>query len=115
VENVVGGLAEVISSLRAELSAAMEQGEEQSLRFTLAPVEVTLQVAISKQGDAKIGWSVLGIGGSVESGRTNTVTLTLTPVLSLPDGTATKEFVIADAQRSGQVRDGVGPKTPEPT
>ena len=112
MDGAVGGLAEVIASLREELSTALAEGDGERLQFALSPVELTVQVALSKQGEGKIGWGVLGVGASVESGRTNTLTVTLTPMLKQADGTLTKEFTISDVQAVGEGRDAVGPRGP---
>jgi hypothetical protein len=112
VDGAVGGLAEVIASLREELSTALAEGEGERLQFALSPVELTVQVALSKQGQGKIGWGVLGVGASVESGRTNTLTVTLTPMLKQADGTLTTDFTISDVVPADEGRDAFSRRNP---
>ena len=61
-------LAQVISQLRQELSAAMREGEGEDLRFELGPVELT--VAVSKEA---------GPNAKVASQATQRIMLTLDP------------------------------------
>ena len=74
-------LAQVISQLRQELSAAMREGEGEDLRFELGPVELELTVAVSKEAgpNAKVRfWVVeLGADAKVASQATQRITLTL--------------------------------------
>ncbi|MDQ3150272.1 MAG: hypothetical protein M3R63_00605 [Actinomycetota bacterium] len=76
-------LAQVISRLRQELSAAMREGEGEDLRFELGPVELELTVAVSREAgpNAKVRfWVVeLGADGKVASQATQRITLTLDP------------------------------------
>ena len=76
-------LAQVISQLRQELSAAMRDGEGEELRFELGPVELELAVAVSKDAgpNAKVRfWVVeLGADAKVASQATQWITLTLDP------------------------------------
>jgi Trypsin-co-occurring domain 2 len=76
-------LAQVISQLRQELSAAMREGEEEELRFELGPVGLELTVAVSKEAGptAKVRfWVVeLGADAKVSSQATQRITLTLDP------------------------------------
>ena len=100
------GLSEAVESLRAELMKAVEAGKDQPMQFSVEPVELTAQVAVSKEADGKIGWSLLGIGGSWESASTQTLTLKLAPVWKRPDGTLERDFTIASAGPAGDV---IGP------
>ena len=74
-------LAQVISQLRQELSAAMREGED--LRFELGPVELELTVAVSKEAgpNAKVRFWVVELGADamVASQATQRITLTLDP------------------------------------
>ena len=56
------GLAESIEALRSELSAAVDSGASQSMRFVVEPVESTVQAAVSNDASNETGWSVLGLG-----------------------------------------------------
>jgi Trypsin-co-occurring domain 2 len=100
------GLAEAVESLRAELMKAVEAGKDQPMQFSVEPVELTAQVVVTKGADGKIGWSLLGVGGSYESASTQTLTLKLAPVWKKPDGTLERDFTIASA---GTARDVIGP------
>lgn len=100
------GLAQAIESLRAELMNAVEAGKGQPMQFFLEPIELTAQVAVTKEADGKIGWNLLGIGGSYGSASTQTLKLKLTPVWKKPDGTLEKDFTIASASRIGDI---IGP------
>lgn len=94
--NVVIGLAAAIAALREELTEAVAAGEGADMRFRLAPIELTLQVAVTREGEGKIGWKILGLGGSYESATTQVLKLGLQPVLRQQNGTYATDFVIAD-------------------
>lgn len=89
------GLADAIEALRGEIMAAAVSGEDQAMRFSIEPVELTIQVAITKEGNGKIGWHVLEAGVMYESVTTQTLTLKLTPLWLQEDGTLTADFVIS--------------------
>jgi hypothetical protein len=73
------GLAAAIESLRQELLDAVDAGRDQPMRFQLSPIELTLQVALTKEANGKVGWRILELGGSLESVATQTIKLTLEP------------------------------------
>jgi Trypsin-co-occurring domain 2 len=100
------GLAEAVESLRAELMTAVEAGRDQPMQFSVEPIELTAQVAVTKEAEGKIGWSLLGIGGSYEAANTQTLTLRLAPVWKTPDGTLERDFTIASTGAAGDV---IGP------
>jgi hypothetical protein len=100
------GLAEAVESLRAELMTAAEAGRNQPMQFSVEPVELTAQVAVSKDASGKIGWHLLGVGGSYQSANTQTLTLRLAPVWKRPDGTLERDFTIVSAGPAGDV---IGP------
>lgn len=102
----VVGLAEAVESLRAELLTAVEAGKDQPMQFSLEPIELTAQVAVTKDANGTIGWHLLGIGGSYESASTQTLTLKLAPVWKKPDGTLERDFTIASSGPAGDV---IGP------
>jgi hypothetical protein len=104
--DAVIGLAAAIEALRAELLSAVGAGWNQPMRFRLDPVELTVQVAVTKEGDGKVGWKILELGGSYESMATQTLTLKLTPIWLQGDGTTTTDFTIAGV---GQTGDTFGP------
>lgn len=103
---VIVGLSEAVESLRAELMRAVEAGKDQPMQFSVEPIELIAQVAVTKEADGKIGWNLLGMGGSWESASTQTLTLKLTPVWKKPDGTLERDFTIASASQAGDV---IGP------
>jgi hypothetical protein len=90
------GLADAIGALRKELLAAMGEGKDAEMRFRLAPVELSLQVAVTKEASGKIAWHVLGLGGSYASATTQTLTMHLEPVWKQDDSSYTSDFTIAD-------------------
>jgi hypothetical protein len=94
--NVVIGLAAAIAALREELVLALEAGEGADMRFRLAPIELSLQVAVTREGEGKIGWKVIGLGGSYESATTQVLKLRLEPLWRHGDGSYTSDFVVGD-------------------
>jgi hypothetical protein len=104
------GLADAIAALRRELLAAVAEGADAAMRFRLAPVELSMQVAVTKDAGGKIGWQVLGLGGSYSSAVTQTLALRLEPMWK-QDGAYTSDFTIAD-QMAEPPR--IGPRTPDP-
>jgi hypothetical protein len=101
------GLAEAIDALRAALTDAVERGKEQSMQFRVQPIELTLQAVVTKDANGKIGWGALGVGGSYDSARTQTLTLKLQPVWKTPDGALVEDFTIAS---QSAVPQHVGPR-----
>jgi hypothetical protein len=97
--DVALGLADAIAALRKELLAALDEGKDAPMRFRLAPVELSLQVAVTKEADGKIGWKVLGLGGSYTSATTQTLALRLEPVWRQGDDSYTTDFAIADQSK----------------
>lgn len=83
-------LANAIRSLRRELVAAVQEGQDEKVRFALGPIELELQVEITREagGDAKIGFWVVAFGGSAgrATGSSHTVRLSLNPVLASESG-----------------------------
>jgi hypothetical protein len=88
-------LAEAVASLRADLLAAIVEGQGKDLQFGLGDVELTLQLVATKHGGAKIGWSLLGIDGSYDAARTHVAKLTLQPAYRTTAGGYTRDFTIA--------------------
>ncbi|ROR45813.1 hypothetical protein EDD39_4062 [Kitasatospora cineracea] len=93
------GLADAIEALRTELLKAWGGGGVRPLRFKPAPVELTVQVAVTdaKKGTAGVKWWVVQAGGELsrQSVATQTLKLVLEPVAFTPDGQQT-EFFISD-------------------
>jgi hypothetical protein len=79
VADVLVELADAIAALRVQLLAAVNEGKDAPMRFRLAPVELSLLVAVTNEADGKIGWKVLGLGGSYSSAVTQTLALRPTP------------------------------------
>jgi hypothetical protein len=79
------GLTEAIEALRAALVAAWWDGQRRRVRFKVEPVELTMQVGVTRagKGAAGIHWHVLALGGerSREAVTTQTLKLRLSPVL----------------------------------
>lgn len=92
----VTGLADAIDALRAELTDAMARSEGAEVRFRVKPVELTVQAVVTKGGDGKIGWGMLGIGGKLEKATTQILKLQLEPVVKDEAGTYTTDFSVAD-------------------
>jgi hypothetical protein len=105
---VAVGLADAIAALRTELLAAIEEGQDASMGFRLKPIELSLQVAVTTEADGKIGWKVLGLGGSWSKATTQTLTLQLEPVWRQGDGSYTSDFSISN---QGTETPHVGPTT----
>ena len=60
-------LAAAIAALRAELTQAWTDAQNQQLRFRLKPVELTVEAAVTWTGKGATGinWWVLELGGEV--------------------------------------------------
>jgi Trypsin-co-occurring domain 2 len=101
VSDAGAGLADAVRALRTEILQAINEGSQQWMRFSLEPIELTLQAVVTKEGDGKIGWKILEFGGKYQSEVTQTVKLTLKPVWFRPDGTSTTDFTIAGGQPEG--------------
>lgn len=92
------GLTEAIEALRASLVAAWWDGQKRRVRFKVEPVELTMQVGLTRvgKGAAGIRWHVLTLGGerSREAVNTQTLRLRLAPMLFDEQGN-----VLADAEQ----------------
>ena len=79
------GLPEAIESLRTDLATAWWDSRNHRVRFRVEPVELTVQVGVTRtgKGSAGVKWHVLTLGGerSKEVASTQTLKLRLTPVL----------------------------------
>ncbi|MFJ5881482.1 trypco2 family protein [Kitasatospora cineracea] len=104
-ENMVG-LADAIEALRVELLRAWGGGGVRALRFKPAPVELTVQVAVTdgKKGTAGVKWWVVQAGGELsrQSVATQTLKLVLEPVAFTPDGQQS-EFFVSDVDSDADV------------
>lgn len=76
-------LASVIRQLRAELNSAMNDAEDERLRFELGPVELSLTVTVSREAapGAKIRFWVVEAGADARVSReaAQDIKLVLTP------------------------------------
>ena len=79
------GLADAIGALRDELIRAWSSGQQKRLRFKPAPVELTVQVAVTNAGTGRAGirWWLVEFGGEVsrESVVSQTLRLSLDPLI----------------------------------
>jgi len=78
-------LADAIDALREALVRAWWDGQRSRVRFRVEPVELTVQVGVTRtgKGSAGIKWNVLTLGGerSRESAVTQTLRLRLAPLI----------------------------------
>jgi hypothetical protein len=78
-------LSEAIEALRAALVRSWWDGRRGRVRFRMEPVELTVQLAVTRtdKGSAGVKWHVLNVGGerSKEAAATQTLVFRLAPVL----------------------------------
>jgi Trypsin-co-occurring domain 2 len=78
------GLAEAIGAVRAELTAAMDAGAGERIRFAVEPIELELGVEVHTggraEGGVKIGVVSVGAAGERSSTSTHRLTVRLAPV-----------------------------------
>jgi hypothetical protein len=78
-------LADAIEALRDALVRAWWDGQRSQVRFRVEPVDLTVQVGVTRSGKGTAGvkWHVLALGGerSRETATTQTLRLRLAPVL----------------------------------
>jgi hypothetical protein len=93
-------LGGAIRALREELLEAWRNSSDAQLRFRPAPVELTLNVGVTRGGTAKAGvkWWLIESGGerSRQAVVTQTIKLVLEPVLIDAAGNET-EFFVSDS------------------
>ena len=84
------GLAAALEALREELESAWQSGQSRAVRFRTSELTLTLTTVarLDKDGSGKIRWYVVEAGGGVKSGseRTQTLTVTFTPLLYDKEG-----------------------------
>jgi Trypsin-co-occurring domain 2 len=97
-------LADAIEALRDALVRAWWDGQSSRVRFRVEPVELTVQVGVTKTGKGAAGvkWHVLTLGGerSRETETTQTLKIRLAPVLFDDHGRllADTEQLVADQE-----------------
>lgn len=102
------GLSDAIKALRDELTTAIGEGKDRGMQFRLDPIELTVQTVVEKDGNGKLGWKILELGGSAKSATTQTLTLRLTPMWKPDDGSLTSDFTIST--RAAEPGDNIGPQ-----
>ncbi|MBT2212336.1 MULTISPECIES: trypco2 family protein [Actinomadura] len=79
------GLAEAVKAIRDDLVRAEREGAGESVRFTVGPIEVAFDVALTREGGAngkvKVWVIEAGASGKVSQTSTHRVAFTLTPTL----------------------------------
>lgn len=83
-------LSDAIEALRDDLGKAWWDGRNERVRFKVEPVELTVQVGVTKTGEGAAGikWHILTLGGQRkhETATTQVLKLRLQPVFYGPDG-----------------------------
>ncbi len=83
-------LSDAIAALRRDLTEAWWDGRNERVRFMVEPVELTVQVGVTRTGKGQAGvkWHILALGGerSREATSSQTLRLRLAPVLYGDDG-----------------------------
>ena len=97
-------LADAIEALRDALVRAWWDGQRSRVRFRVEPVELTVQIGVTRTGKGAAGvkWHVLALGGerSREKETTQTLKLRLAPILFDDQGRllADAEQLVADKE-----------------
>jgi Trypsin-co-occurring domain 2 len=105
-DNSRAELSDAIEALRNALARAWYDGRQRRVRFKIEPIELTIQVGVTKtgKGSAGIVWHVLTLGGerSREAATTQTLKLRLAPLLFDDEGNllAETEQLISDEDAS---------------
>ena len=83
-------MSDAIAALRRDLTEAWWDGRNERVRFKVEPVELTVQVGVTRTGKGQAGvkWHILALGGerSREATSAQTLRLRLAPVLYDKDG-----------------------------
>lgn len=92
-------LSDAIEALRSTLEAAMAAGAGRQLRFEAEPIELTLEVAVTKAstGQAGIKWWLVSAGAEInrEMISTQSIKLTLSPVTTNEAGVSSTVLIDA--------------------
>jgi hypothetical protein len=72
-------LSDAIAALRRDLAEAWDDGRNARVRFKVEPVELTIEVGVTKKGTGQAGvkWHILTLGGERSRQNANTQTLRL--------------------------------------
>jgi len=96
------GLAAALEALREELESAWSSSQGRRVRFRASEVTLTVEAVarLDVEGSGKVRWYVLEVGGGATSGRqrSQTLTLTLTPLLYDERGRPLESMLIAGEQ-----------------
>ncbi|MEV5240766.1 trypco2 family protein [Streptomyces cinnamoneus] len=78
-------LSAVLRQLRCELTAAMADGEQETLRFELGPVEVETSVTVDREADGngkvRFWLAEAGAEGKLAHSQSHRIKLTLQPAM----------------------------------
>ncbi len=100
-DDVLIPLSGAIRALRRELVESVREGKDQEVKFALGAIELELQVQVESTGggEAGIKFWVVSLGGKGErtSGRTQTLRISLTPVLG-SDADSDRPLVVGSEQ-----------------
>jgi hypothetical protein len=109
-------LSVAINALRTEILRAYWDARSHPVRFTPAPVELTLEAAVTWTGEAGAGvnWWLLSLDARVsrEAAVTQTITLTLEPHLFDTEGQEIKEWLIDAADQPTSANSGDSDEVP---
>jgi hypothetical protein len=100
-DKAIIGLAAAVKALRSELVEAINDGQGEWMRFSLDPIELTMQAVVTKDVNGKIGWKILEFGAKYDAETTQSIKLTLTPQWRRSDGSLTTDFTIAGEAPAG--------------
>jgi Trypsin-co-occurring domain 2 len=107
-------LSAAIKDLRRQLAEAVAEGEQQSLRFELGPIELELQIVASREAGVEgninfkiFGWGAEGGGdGKLGDQRTQKLKLIMKPIQI--DALGSREEVIVSSTRRTSSAMGAG-------
>ncbi|MFC8667713.1 trypco2 family protein [Streptomyces sp. NPDC057199] len=99
-------LSDLIRELRQQLTTAVADGAGEAVRFELGPVEVEATLAVTREegGDAKVRLWVVDAGatGKYAQAQTQRITVTLTPKVVPPGGSAARSVLITGGEVDGE-------------
>jgi hypothetical protein len=89
-------LSTVLAKLRDELIKAQDAGDGSNLRFLIDDIEVELQVVVTGEGEAKVGFKVLPFGAEAKVKGSDATTQKLHLKLKIVDKDGKSPVVISD-------------------